>query len=491
MATITQWNPFGVSLNITATCVSVTRISATQYKVKINASWESYWGNAKTNYGMTASAGGGSVNLNTFGVKSSGGSGSFTATYSISGNGSATKTIGVTFRNYNNDNGDSESKAVTFNVTVPAWTSYTVKYNANGHGTAPSSQTKWKDQNLTLAAAITATGYTFQHWNTKADGSGAKYNAKATYSGNAALNLYAIWKANTFAVKYNANGGSGAPAQQTKSYDTTLKLSTTIPTRQYYNFLGWSTSSTATSPTYLAGGNYTANAGITLYAVWELAYIKPRITNVQRNRCDASGNLSSEDTYARIDFKWQCDRPVTSITIGYRDGSSASYTDINVPASGNSGVVSEIISGVSLESSYDIRIIVTDIESSTTYTDIPGLVYVMNGMVGGVGVAFGKKADDPDTADFAWTIYPEKGFKYSGISIDTDLNSLTTPNIYKGYDIRYVNCPVSSSVEFVLEVLPLGSLDVIQRLTYYSGSTFGIYHRVRLNDEWLDWVKTY
>lgn len=82
----------------------------------------------------------------------------------------------------------------------------------------------------------------------------------------------------TYTIKYNANGGTGAPASQTKTYGTTLKLSSTVPTRASetngegdtisYTFRGWSTSSTATSVTYAAGANYTANAGATLYAVW-------------------------------------------------------------------------------------------------------------------------------------------------------------------------------------------------------------------------------
>ena len=103
MATVTQWNPFGVALDVTATSGTITRKSATQYTVVINASWETHYSGAQTNYGMKASSGGGSVNLNTFGTKSSKGSGSFTGTYTISGNGSATKTVTVTFTNYEED----------------------------------------------------------------------------------------------------------------------------------------------------------------------------------------------------------------------------------------------------------------------------------------------------------------------------------------------------------------------------------------------------
>lgn len=73
----------------------------------------------------------------------------------------------------------------------------------------------------------------------------------------------------TYTISYNANGGSGAPGSQTKKHDITLTLSSTIPTRTKYTFLGWSTSSTATSATYTAGGSYTTNADATLYAVWE------------------------------------------------------------------------------------------------------------------------------------------------------------------------------------------------------------------------------
>ncbi len=72
----------------------------------------------------------------------------------------------------------------------------------------------------------------------------------------------------TRTVSYNANGGSGAPSSQTKYFNETLTLSSTRPTRSGYTFLGWSTSSTATSATYSAGGSFTTNANTTLYAVW-------------------------------------------------------------------------------------------------------------------------------------------------------------------------------------------------------------------------------
>lgn len=205
------WNPFGVQFELSASSGGVTRTSATQYTVKINASWEAYYDGAQTNYGMTASSGGGSVTLNPFGTYASKGSGSFTGTYSISGNGSATKTITVTFRNFNNDNGDSKTTTVDFNVNVPAWTSYTVSYNANGGSGAPSSQTKWKDQTLTLSSTKpTRTGYTFLGWNTSSSATSASYSAGGSYTANSAVTLYAVWSENKLTINYYSNYATSA-----------------------------------------------------------------------------------------------------------------------------------------------------------------------------------------------------------------------------------------------------------------------------------------
>lgn len=203
------WNPFGVQFELSASSGGVTRTSATQYTVKINASWETYYSGAQTNYGMTASSGGGSVNLNTFGKYASSGSGSFTGTYSISGNGAAKKSITVTFRNYNNDNGDSKTTTISFNVDVPSWTSYVVSYNANGGSGAPSSHIKWKDQTVTLSSTKpTRTGYTFKGWalsKSDADNGTWYYQAGGTCGKNENLTLYATWEENKLTVNYYSN----------------------------------------------------------------------------------------------------------------------------------------------------------------------------------------------------------------------------------------------------------------------------------------------
>lgn len=165
----------------------------------------------------------------------------------------------------------------TTTVTVPAVArpTYTVSYNANGGSGAPSSQTKQHDITLTLSSVKpTRSGYSFAGWGTSATDTGVKYSAGGQYTGNASITLYAIWSnAAKMTLAYNANGGSGAPSSQTHLINTTSKISGVIPTRNNYVFLGWSTSSTATRPTYIIDGQYTNNSfknGDTfyLYAVW-------------------------------------------------------------------------------------------------------------------------------------------------------------------------------------------------------------------------------
>ncbi len=73
----------------------------------------------------------------------------------------------------------------------------------------------------------------------------------------------------TYTITYNANGGSGEPAAQTKTEGVDLQLSSQIPSRDGYTFLGWSESSTATTAAYEWGDWFTGDYSTTLYAVWQ------------------------------------------------------------------------------------------------------------------------------------------------------------------------------------------------------------------------------
>ena len=166
---------------------------------------------------------------------------------------------------YTGSNQDGTSTA-TLTITVPALASYSVSYAANGGSSTPSTQTKWYGSTLTLAGAISRTGYTFAGWKAS---NGTVYSAGGAYTTNAATTMTAQWTPVTYTVSYNANGGSNAPSSQTKTYGVNLTLTSAVPTRPGWTFRGWGTSASTSTVSYAAGGTYTANAAITLYALWQ------------------------------------------------------------------------------------------------------------------------------------------------------------------------------------------------------------------------------
>ena len=95
-----------------------------------------------------------------------------------------------------------------------------------------------------------------------------------------------------YMVSYDANGGEGAPAVQVKEKGKALKLSTVIPTRRHFTFLGWATTRTAKSAQYKAGASYTKDADVTLYAVWKpVLATKITVTPATAALCGANRTL--------------------------------------------------------------------------------------------------------------------------------------------------------------------------------------------------------
>ena len=78
----------------------------------------------------------------------------------------------------------------------------------------------------------------------------------------------------TFTVTYDANGGENAPEPQTKTERITLKLSSDVPVREGYTFLGWSTDSLATKATYKPNSPFITDTNTILYAVWHFGELR-------------------------------------------------------------------------------------------------------------------------------------------------------------------------------------------------------------------------
>lgn len=153
---------------------------------------------------------------------------------------------------------------------IAARLSYKVSYNANGGSGAPSAQTKWYGETLTLSSSKpTRTGYTFKGWGTSSSATSASYQPGGSYTANSGTPLYAIWQINTYTVSY-ANGGRGtAPSSQTKTYGTDLPLRAGLGVVSNYRFSKWKA---LDGTLYDGGGTYSKNATTTMTAQWIAPY---------------------------------------------------------------------------------------------------------------------------------------------------------------------------------------------------------------------------
>lgn len=148
---------------------------------------------------------------------------------------------------------------------IGAKSSYTVSYNANGGSGAPSSQTKWHGEDLTLSnTKPTRTGYTFLNW-TGSDGK--TYSPGGTYSGNGGLTLTANWQINTYTVTFK-DGYSGK-VLKTQNVNYGSSASAPSASRTGYTHTGWDRSFSSVT------------SNITVNATWR----------INQYSLDVNGNL--------------------------------------------------------------------------------------------------------------------------------------------------------------------------------------------------------
>ena len=170
---------------------------------------------------------------------------------------------------------------------------YTVKFNANGGtGTMANESFVYGTAKALTINAFTRTGYIFVGWATSSSATTSTYddgetvNNLTTTSGGT-VNLYAVWQANTYTVKFNKNGGTGTMANESFTYGVAKALTANAFQRVNYKFVGWATTASATSATYTdkqSVSNLTAtpDGTVNLYAVWKLVLEVSSVTARQR-----------------------------------------------------------------------------------------------------------------------------------------------------------------------------------------------------------------
>ena len=388
------------------------------------------------------------------------------------------------------------TKSASGYMSIPAKTVYTITYNANGGTSAPGTQSYYAGVNTTLSTVKPVrTGHTFLGWSLSSSASSASYQPGQSWSGTNYSNytLYAVWKVDTYTIKYDANGGSGAPSNQTKTYGVNLTLSSTKPTRTNYNFLGWGTSSISTTVAYESGAQYSSNSSITLYAIWELAYSDPGITNFTADRCNASGDLIENGQYAKVSFYWRIDEVnsggLTNIVIQWKRATESSWSSTTAVSGGSamSGNVSKVIGSNTLDTDYDydIQVVVTDKKGNATYSIVlPAMKYIIDFLAGGDGIRIGGPAHKKGFRDQFNTVFSNG---CANLNFETDdildpnttlenliMTNINTPNSGYMYIHTIFNEEKNTDANRAQFALPYNS----------SGS---MYHRYFYNGTWSEW----
>lgn len=164
---------------------------------------------------------------------------------------------------------------------------YTLKYDANGGTGAPGDQEKSSTEASVSFAVTSITphrdGHTFLGWADSKDALRPDYTSGSSITvkkEESPKTIYAVWKKNeeektVYTLTYNANGGTGAPADQTwetAADSASFIISSTKPTRDGWTFLGWADTAQAAAASYLEGDEVTLKKESptkTIYAVWQ------------------------------------------------------------------------------------------------------------------------------------------------------------------------------------------------------------------------------
>lgn len=386
------------------------------------------------------------------------------------GTSAATKTIKASVANKNT----GSVSTATLTVTVPALAKYTISYNANGGSGAPGSQTKYYGKTLKLSSTKPVrTGYTFKGWSKSSTGS-VSFAPGASYTTNASDVLYAVWEANTYTVKLDANGGSGGIGSVTKSYGQSVILPTSVPTRQNYNFKGWAPTANSTTPTWSAGESYSENiaSDVTLYAVWELSYIQPQISNLIATRMDSSGVMDDTGEYAKIRFDWKSGTngqtviTPTQIKIEMRESGTSGYKEVykNTPTTTSGSITSGLIANVDTTKQYDVLVTIMDsVGSGSRSTYVSKAKFVIDVNQDGTGIAFGSSCSRTDLST-SWNMYMDNNKAlYCGGANKTSWYNMISSN-------------ESNTFQF-----GSGGYDNSAGDTYYNGNTIKIRSRSDIN----------
>ena len=221
----------------------------------------------------------------------------------------------------------------------PSVHSAVVTFNPNGGTLIGQSPEIYKGDSVAFGTMPTATkgGYSFRGWGRTADATEVVKSTDLVPASG--CELFALWDAMTYAVKFNASGGTGTMLDEVFAIGVAKALTANAFTRDGYAFEGWATSAGGTkvySDKQSVSDLTTPGATVNLYAVWKsLGGVQLWENGPYWAECNVGATKPEESGY----YFWWGD------TVGYKrngskwdaaDGSKTgfSFTQENCPTEG-------------------------------------------------------------------------------------------------------------------------------------------------------------
>ena len=294
--------------------------------------------------------------------------------------------------------GGTNAANTLYTYAVPT---YSVTYNDNTStgGSVPTDGATYANgASVTVldnTGTLVKTGYTFNGWNTSANGSGTAQAAASTFTmGGAAVTLYARWTINSYTVTFDANTGTGTMPAQSVNYNVATALTANTLTKTGYTFTGWNHFPNGSGTAFANSAIYAFPANITLYAQWTLIPA-PTVTAISPGSGPIAGgtsvtitgtNFVTGATTATIDGS-ACASPLvsstTSMTCTTPSGSAGTAKSVLVTTAGGTNAANTLYAYVAAPTVSSIDPPLGPVAGRTTVT-ITG-----TGFTGATAVKFG------------------------------------------------------------------------------------------------------